>query len=115
MRALQLKNLDLVDVTADHLDELYEYDGLLAPAVLGMFGTSEAARQSAARLAEIRAPIEELVFNSELGQKCAPFQAATRCMVRQIHCLPVDLARSLRCSELAVFNADPFMHNDNTF
>lgn len=55
----------------EHLAELYEYDGLLAPAVLGQFGTSEGAQKAAARLAEIRAPIEELVFNSELGKKYA--------------------------------------------
>eukprot|EP01045_Picozoa_sp_COSAG04_P008932 COSAG04_NODE_505_length_13342_cov_2.786529_10_plen_369_part_00 len=54
-----------VDVS-DHLAALYEYDGLLATAVLGVFGKNVAA---GARLAEIRAPIERLVFASEVGQK----------------------------------------------
>lgn len=65
----------LVGVVAEYLAELYEYDGLLAPAVLGQFGTGKAAQQSAARLAEIRAHIEELVFNSELGRTCASIRA----------------------------------------
>ena len=57
-----------VDVS-EHLAALYEYDGLLAPAVFGKFGKFYDGEAAGARIAEIRAPIERLVFASEVGQK----------------------------------------------
>lgn len=53
-----------VDVS-EHLAALNEYDGLLAPAVLGIFRGED----NAARLAEIRAQLEDLVLNAEIGKR----------------------------------------------
>lgn len=53
-----------VDVS-EHLAALNEYDGLLAPAVLGIFKGED----NAARLAEIRASLEDLVLNAEIGKR----------------------------------------------
>ena len=54
-----------VELSEEELAGLYEYDGLLAPAVLGL-GVSAA---NGARMAELRAPIEARVFNSEIGKR----------------------------------------------
>jgi hypothetical protein len=52
-------------VQAQELNDLYEYDGLLAPAVLGMGVSAE----NGARIAELRAPIEKKVMGSAIGKR----------------------------------------------